>query len=329
MNAMTNSPSIKVVALGRAGAELVANLANMPNVECYETYGENYCWDDYIWSPDSLRGIPFITAISPTKNSEKTPVLKRDWTCLAADMKNMDAVKNFVHCFEQEMCNSLHGADMVLLVISLDCAMSYAACEIVTRMARSIGALTIALLGTPYDDFFPDATHDAIHDVLNEADSVMTFNGYWEGKMNDLTKWHWYDAMAKELLWNATKSAANFTLMKQMLTKSGLAAYGLGVADNASEAIGMALDSLWFECYLYQNPVTAKAGLVTVSADWSSMADTLTDAKTALSDNAPLTRTGRPYWRESQQIIVSAAQWDPSIGPGVGVSIISTGVAFE
>lgn len=329
MKAMTDLPSIKVVALGRANAELVANLANMPNVECYEIYGANYCWDEYIRSPDSLAGAPFIKAVSPTKNSGETPVLKKDWKRLAADMKNLGAVKDFVHGFEQEMRNSLYGADMVLLVISLDCAMSYAACEMIAKIAYSVGALTIALVGTPYDDFFPDATHNAINGVLNEADSVMTSNGYWAVKQGDLTKWHWYDAMAKELLWNATKSATDFNLMKQMFTKSGLAAYGVGVGDNTNEAIEMAFDSLWFECYRYQHPVAATAGLVTVSADWSSMADVLTDAKTTLSYNAPLTRTGRPYWRETQQIIVSAAQWDPCAGPGVGVSIISTGVAFE
>lgn len=329
MSQLTGSPSIKVVALGRASIQLVEDLPIMAGVDYCKISGADYSWEDYVWSPVSLNQLPFIKDISRLS----TPVLENEWAHVANDLKNLDAVRALVQNREQEIIMRLQGADMVLLVISLDCALSYAASEIIAELSRDTGALTIALIGAPYGCFSCDASHNVINNVLGIVDSVITSEGIWAFESDGRTKWCWgYETTApKDLLWCATKSEASFNSLKQLFTQSGRSVCGHGLGDSVIEAIGEALDQEifhWFDSY--EKPATAKSALVSVLADWQTIGNVMDEVKSALCHNAPLARTEKPYWHGDQQFLVTASE-DESwlMAPYISVNIISTGVVFE
>lgn len=333
MSQLDVSPSIKVIALGRASIELVRDLPMMLGVDCCQISGADYYWEDYVWSPAPMNKAPLIKDISRIKPGFSIPVLESEWPHVAKDIKNLDAVRALVQSHELEIVTRLQDTDMVLLVISLDCAMSYAASEMIAKLSRNTGALTIAMIGAPYGCFLHEATHNVINNVLSVVDSVITSEGIWACESDGRTKWCWgYEATApKDLLWCATKSEADFNLLKQLFTQSGRSVCGHGLGDSVIEAIGEALDQEifhWFDSY--GKPATAKSALVSVLADWQTIGNVLNEVRAVLCNNAPLAGTRKHYWHGAQQFLVTAAEEESwLIGSTIFVNIISTGVAFD
>lgn len=334
MSQLTGSPSIKVVALGRASIQLVEDLPIMAGVDYCKISGADYSWEDYVWSALPLNNASLIKELSRIKYRHSLPVLKSDWKYVAEDLKKLDTVKALVQSREQEILTRLQGADMVLLVISLDNELSYAACEILAKLSRDTGALTIALIGAPYYDFIPDATRTAINSVLNQADSVIASDGMWNGSNFKKLKWGWWHQtdVPNNLLGYAAKSNANFNQLKQMFTQSGRSVCGQSFGDSVVEAVECTLYQSLFQWFHRDGYVVdvATSGLVTVSADWQSVGNVLDEVKAILSQNAPLTDTGKPYWHGAQQLIVTAAEDDSWLmAPYISVNIISTGVELK
>lgn len=333
MSQLAVSPSIKVVALGRASIELVGDLPFIPEVNYSQISGADYSWKDYILSPEAMNNAPIITDISLIKSEFSTPVLESEWPHVANDLKNMDAVRALLQSYEQEIITCLQGADMVLLVISLDCAMSYAASEIIAELSRNTGALTIAMIGVPYGYFLHEATHNVINNVLSIVDSVITSEGIWACESDGRTKWYWgYETTApKDILWCATKSMTDFNALKKLFTQSGRSVCGHGLGDSVVEAVNEALDQeifYWFDSY--GKPATATSALVSVLADWQNIANVMDEVKTVLCNNAPLAGARKYYWHGAQQFLVTAAEEESwLIGSTIFVNIISTGVSVE
>jgi len=333
MSQLAVSTSIKVIALGRASIELVEDLPIMPGVDFSQISGAEYNWKDYVWSSAVISNAPLIKDISRIKSGLRLPVLKSEWPHLVNDLKNLDAVKTLVQSHELEIITHLQGAGMVLLVISLDCAMSYAASEVIAKLSRDTGALTIAMIGAPYGCFLHEATHDIINNVLSIVDSVITTEGIWACESGGRTKWCWgYEATApKDILWCATKSEADFNALKQLFTRSGRSVCGHGLGDSVVEAVNEALDQEsfhWFDSY--GKPATSTSALVSVLADWQTIANVMDEVKTVLCHNVPLAGTRKPYWHGAQQFLVTAAEEESwLIGSTIFVNIISTGVMFE
>lgn len=327
------SPSIKVIALGRASIKLVEDLPVMPRVDYCQISGADYSWEEYIWSPEVMNNAPLIKEISRIKSGLSTPVLESEWPHVANDLKNLDAVQALVQSHELEIITHLQGAGMVLLVISLDCAMSYAASEMLAKLSRDTGALTIAMIGAPYGCFLYEATHDVINNVLSVVDSIITSEGIWACESGGRTKWCWgYEATApKDILWCATKSEDDFNALKQLFTQSGRSVCGHGLSDSVVEAVNEALDQELFYCFdSYGKPATATSALVSVLADWQTIANVMDEVNTVLCNNAPLAGTKKPYWRGAQQYLITAAEEESwLIGSTIFVNIISTGVVFE
>lgn len=132
-------------------------------------------------------------------------------------------------------------------------------------------------------------------------------------------------------MWCATKSEADFNALKQLFTQSGRSVYGHGLVDSVVEAVNEALDQErfhWFDSY--GKPATATSALVSVLADWQTIANIMDEIKTELCHNTPLAGTRKRYWHGAQQFIVTAAEEESwLIGSTIFVNIISTGVAFE
>lgn len=333
MSQLAGSTSIKVVALGRASIQLVEDLPIMTGVDYCQIVGADYRWEDYKGPTAASKNTPLIKELSRVKLTWRSLLLENDWVQVANDIKNIDAVKALVQSREQEIQAHLQSADMVLLVVSLDCALSYAACEVIAKLSRETGALTIAMIGTPYDCHFCDATHNVINNVLNIVDSVISSEGIWGSANGNPTNWCWgYETTApKDLLWCATKSEADFNLLKQLFTQSGRSVCGHGLGDSVVEAVGEALDQElfhWFDSY--GKPATATSALVSVLADWQTIGNILDEVQTVLCHNAPLAGIRNRYRHDSQQFLVTAAEEESwMIGSTIYINIISTGVAFE
>jgi hypothetical protein len=333
MSQLAVPPSIKVIALGKASIQLVEDLPIMAGVDYSQISGADYNWKDYVWSPEAMNNAPLIKDLSRIKLGFSTPILESEWPHVANDLKNMEAVSAFVQSREQEILSRLHDADMVLLVISLDCALSYAASEMIAKLSRDTGALTIAMIGTPYGCFLHEATHNVINDVLNVVDSVITSEGIWACESDGRIKWCWGSETTapKDLLWCATKSEADFNALKKLFTQSGRSVYGHGLGDSVVEAVREALDQEifhWFDSY--GKPATAKSALVSVLADWQTIGNVMDEVMTVLCNNAPLAGTTKRYWHGVQQFLVTAAEEESwLIGSTIFVNIISTGVVFE
>lgn len=327
------SPSIKVIALGRASIKLVEDLPVMPRVDYCQISGAEYNWKDYVWLSEAMNNAPLIKEISHIKSGLNTPVLESEWPHLVNDLKNLDAVKTLVLSHQLEIITRLQGADMVLLVISLDCAMSFATGEMLAKLSRDTGALTIAMIGAPYGCFLHEATHNVINNVLSSVDSVITSEGIWACESDGRTKWCWgYETTAPtDILWCATKSEADFNALKKLFTQSGRSVYGHGLGDSVVEAMNEALDQelfYWFDSY--GKPAKATSALVSVLADWQTIGNVMDEVKTVLCNNAPLAGTKKPYWHGAQQYLVTAAEEESwLIGSTIFVNIISTGVVFE
>jgi hypothetical protein len=333
MNQLKGSPSIKVVALGRASIQLVEDLPIMHGVDYCQISGANFSWKDYVWSPASMNKAPFIKDISRIKFGLNAPVLENECAHVVNDLRDLDELSTLVQNGKQEIIMRLQGADMVLLVISLDCAMSYAASEIIAELSRDTGALTIAMIGAPYGCFLHEATHNVMNNLLSVVDSVITSEGIWACESDGRTKWCWgYETTApKDLLWCATKSETDFKALKQLFTKSGRSVCGHGLGDSSVEAVNEALDQerfYWFDSC--GKPATASSALVSVLADWQTIAHVMDEVKTTLCHNAPLAGTRKNYWHGVQQLHITAAEEESwMIGTTIFVNIISTGVAFE
>lgn len=333
MSQLAVSPSIKVVALGRASIELVEDLPSMPGVDYCQISGAEYNWEEYVWLPEAMNNAPLIKDISRIKSGLSTPVLESEWPHVANDLKNLDAVSALVLSHKQEIITRLQEADMVLLVVSLDCALSYAASEMIAKLSRDTGALTIAMIGAPYGCFLHEATHNVINNVLSSVDSVITSEGIWACESDGRTTWCWgYETTApKDILWCATKSEADFNALKKLFTQSGRSVYGHGLGDSVVEAMNEALDQelfYWFDSY--GKPATAKSALVSVLADWQTIGNVMDDVKTVLCHNAPLAGKRKSYWHGAQQFLVTAAEEESwLIGSTIFVNIIATGVVFE
>ena len=189
------------------------------------------------------------------------------------------------------------------------------------------------MIGTPYDCHLCDATHNAINNVLNIVDSVISSEGIWGGANDDTISWCWgYEATApKDLLWCATKSEADFNSLKHLFTQSGRSVCGHGLGDSVAEAVEEALNQElfhWFDSY--SKHATATSALVSVLTDWQTIGNVLDEVKTALCHNAPLAGTRKRYWHGAQQFLVTAAEEESwMIGSTIFVNIISTGVMFE
>jgi hypothetical protein len=333
MSQLAVPPSIKVVALGRASIQLVEDLPIMAGVDYSQISGADYSWKDYVWSPVPMNIAPLIKDVSRIKSGLRVPVLESEWPLLANDLKNLDAVRALVQSHELEIITRIQGADMVLLVISLDCAMSYAASEMIAKLSRDTGALTIAMIGAPYGCFLHEATHNVINNMLCVVDSVITSEGIWACESDGRTKWCWgYETTApKDILWCATKSEADFNALKQLFTRSGRSVCGHGLGDSVVEAMNEALDQElfhWFDSC--GKPATSTSALVSVLADWQTIANVLDEVKTVLCHNVPLARTRKPYWHGAQQFSVTAAEEESwLIGSTIFGNITSTGVVFE
>lgn len=333
MSQLAVPPSIKVIALGKASIQLVEDLPIMAGVDYSQISGADYNWKDYVWSPEAMNNAPLIKDLSRIKLGFSTPVLKSEWPHVANDLKNLDAVRALVQSHELEIITRLQAADMLLLVISLDCALSYAASEMIAKLSRDTGALTIALIGAPYGCFLHEATHNVINNVLSSVDSVITSEGIWACESDGRTKWCWgYETTApKDILWCATRSEADFNALKKLFIQSGRSVYGHGLGDSVVEAMNEALDQelfYWFDSY--GKPANATSALVSVLADWKTIANVMDEVKTVLCNNAPLAGTKKPYWHGAEQYLVTAAEEEPwLIGSTIFVNIISTGVVFE
>ncbi len=127
--------SIKVIGIGDNGNLLIAEMQDHLSGKDYK------CDVDFISIQD---GAEIFNARAQTSR------LSLD---VASIVQNRAAIsREWVREFQEKIEFWLSGAQLVLLIVSLDSNLAFAVCDVVTRLARNSGALTIVQVGTPLVD---------------------------------------------------------------------------------------------------------------------------------------------------------------------------------
>lgn len=323
-------PSIKVIGIGRTGIERMQSIASGPDAMA------SHVRADYL----SIRFNGRITrGIEPPDMEWTMPLNYHRWREVADDLRNVAFARQKIQGMERELSAYVKGADVVLLLIGLDNAMSFAACDTVARIARESGALTVALVGVPYGHHYEDTTdeslqvasHDAVNRILHEADCVITSEGIWAGSTIESVSWDFgYQSMAPcqllSAVWAASTTGDGLDRLKSVLSSSGKAVYGGGAGHSMREAVENALDSLdlWFDTY--GKTTTATSGIVIVSGNPKSVNAMLNEAQIELAQIAPLKIPGG--FNSEMLFLAEPDDRTEIYGGYMLVSIISTGIEF-
>jgi hypothetical protein len=323
-SAESRVPSIKVIGLGRTGINLMQSMPIGPDALI------NYEQVDYL----SIRFNGRITRGIESPDMEWTmPLNYHSWREVADDLHNVAFARQKIHGMERELSAYVKNADVVLMLIGLDNAMSFAACDTVARIARESGALTVALVGMPYGYKYESmplriASHDAVNRILKEANCVITADGLWSGSANEFMTWDWYlhgDAPTGLLSAILTASATEDCLgkLKAMLSKSGEAHYELGLGDSAQDAVEYALKMRqdWFDCY--EKTTTTDSVIVIVSDHTSSVNTRLNEVKAAF---AQISSSKMPHLGSKPEILFLSVADDQLPDGFFFVNVISTGI---
>jgi len=323
-------PCIKVIGIGRTGLELMHSMQSGPDALA------GYVQADYL----SIRFNGRITRGVEVPDLEWTVPLNYHRQHEAADdLHNVAQARQKIPNMERELSAYVNGADVVLMLIGLDNAMSFASCDTVARIARESGALTVALVGVPYGERCEDfpgeslrvASHDAVNRILREADCVIATDGIWAGSTIESVSWNWgYQSFVPQSLlsavWVEATTKGSLDRLKKVLSKSGKAVHGFGLWRSAQEAVEEALEERhrWFDSY--GKTATAASGVVIVSGHPKSVNAMLKKTRIELARIAPLKI---PHWGGKPEMLFLAVADDRLEVDGYfSVSIISTGIEF-
>lgn len=328
--AKARMPSMKVIGIGGSGLALMQSMQAGPDALV------GHVQPDYL----SIRFNGRITrGVEPPDMEWAVPLNYHRWREVADDLNNVAAARQKLPGMERELTAYVKDADVVLLLVSLDNAMSFAACDTVAKIARNSSALTVVLVGAPYGhrlEEAPDkslriASHGAVNKILREADCVIALDGMWKSYTIESVCWDFgYQSSAPcqllSAVWAASTTGGGIDRLKSVLAKSGKAVYGDGVGHSVREAVEDALDERhhWFGAY--GKTFTAASGIVIVSGHPKSVNAILEKARAELARIAPLKI---PHWGGKPDMLFLAVADDRLEVDGYfSVSIISTGIGF-
>lgn len=231
---------------------------------------------------------------------QKIPGMARE---LSDDLQNMAAMKQRIPGMERELSEYVKGADIVLLLVSLDNAMSFAACDAVAKIARNSGALVVVLAGAPYggrnyisDESLRMASHDAVNRVLNEADCVFASEGLWTGSTTKSVCWDFsfsagFPCTLLSAAWATSITGGSFNELRRVLSGSGRAVYGFGTRigeETIEEVIKRAFEYRDSWLGSYGKTEVASSGVIIVSAPPKSVNARLDEVRAELAHIEPL-----------------------------------------
>lgn len=323
-------PSLKVIGMGRSSLALMQSMQAGPNAL------PSHIHADYL----AIRFNGRITRGISSPDLEWTvPLNYYRWREVADDLQKMASMRQRIPGMERELSEHVKGADIVLLLVSLDNAMSFAACDAVAKIARNSGALTVVLVGVPYgqrhedisDESLRITSHDAVNRVLNEADCVIAMDGFWAGSTIESVSWHfgWECLLPCSLLsaaWATSITGGGFNRLKRMLSRSGRAVHGSGIGNSAQEAVEEAFKDQyrWFDSH--GKTAVASSGVIIVSAHSKSVGARLDEVRSKLARIKPLEI---PQWGGKPDMLLLAAPDDRlQDDKYFCVDIVSTGIEF-
>lgn len=322
-------PSMKVIGIGESGLALVHSMQAGPDAL------PSHIQADYL----AIRFNARITRVISSPNLElAVPFNYHRWHEVADDLRNMAAMRQRIPGMERELSQYVKGADIVLLLVSLDNAISFVACDAVARVARESGVLTVALVGTPYGqccEGFPSesllrASHDAVNRILGEVDCAITTDGSWAGSPLEPVIWDFgfQSSVPRHLLsaaWAAAIAGDGFDRLKRVLSGSGRAAHGFGLGRSARDAVEEAFEvQQWLD--KYGEAAVASSGVVIVSAHPESVDSRLDEIRSELARIQPLEI---PQWGGKPDMLLLAAPDDRLENDQYFfLDIISTGIEF-
>lgn len=316
--------SIKVIALGYASLGLVDALRPFDEVAFFKVANS---------SPTQLNASSFLAPLIKGTHLAKSQSMA-DAISFIQDAETIQSLNDHALAQAREIAQQLEGAQLLIVLLSLDSAMSFASYEHLINSCRSTGACVLTLLAMPFIEAIPSLHQNIITQVSDLSDCVIASEGFWVKNKDESSTWFWDEQQSalEDLLQYATKSRAHLTRLTHLLNDAGPAVYSSALGNTADEALAEALSAssnTWIE--QGNTIMQADAGLITLEASQNMLDDELMQLRQTLRRNTPLTDKSPPYWRKADQwllhgILTPAFEIDMQM---VSVRVLSLGLSFN
>ena len=211
----------------------------------------------------------------------------------------------------------LSGAELILLIVSLDSDFAFTVCDEVAKLARNSGAFTVVQVGTPLVDTCEGLVLDgknvvqtaaAIARLEQESDCFYTGFDYWLPSLSetDTSEWYWGASIIQSLIDAARYSSDDeFHKLRTLFKQVGEARLGIGIFEqNIDDLVEQALDPRWNRSSRAGEIMhTASIGFIVVHSHPQSIDHALNSVKAVINRNSPLKSTGKPYWRDDSEFV--------------------------
>ena len=273
-------------------------------------------WDAEIagWPKEGVLCIDSVGHIRQclTVDSDVFPQ-KNGWQRCCEALPSLGLKKAQFKTVEKEVTSFIQAADWLFMVVMLDNAMAFAACDEIAKIAKNAGVLTMAYVGMPgsarsypgedavHNDLLKKYSREAIDRMLGACDLVLPDEGSWsyDGWTTD------HHDTALDLISSAIESKEHTDQFTAMLTTASMGFYGLGISDNVHEAIQDALDPDM--SYFRQDnvgPFTNKGAIIMVTGHPEMVESLKNDVMIALRHPPADLGGSCPFWRGGQNWMV-------------------------
>ena len=273
-------------------------------------------WDAEIagWPKENVLCIDSVGHIRQclTVDSDVFPQ-KNGWQRCCDALPFLSLKKAQFRTVEKEVASFIRAADWLFMVVMLDNAIAFAACDEIAKIAKNAGVLTMAYVGMPgsarsypgeeavHNDRLKKYSRDAIDRMLGACDLVLPDEGSWS--YSGWTTGH--HGTALDLISCAIKNKEHADQLTAMLTTAGMGFYGLGISDNVHEAIQDALDpDMSYSCQDSVVPFTHNGAIIMVTSHPEVVESLRNDVVMALRHSPADLGGNCPFWRREQKWMV-------------------------
>ena len=231
----------------------------------------------------------------------------------------------------EDLKQSISGADMVFVAAGLGGGTGTGAAPIIAKIAKEMGALTVAVVTKPFNFEGRSRSRNAEsgwQELSNHVDTIITVpNDRLLSMLNKNSKLTDMLLMADTVLLQAVKGISNlinvpglinadFADLRTIMKEVGPAIMGVGFAsgeNRASEAARKAIDNQLLEDVGVDG---ARGVLVNISASSDSLSlSELEEASTLIHDKV-----------DEDAVVVIGALFDDDLGEEIQITVIATGV---
>jgi hypothetical protein len=250
---------MKVLGVGRGSATMFEAGFDSVGLTFYDVDGWAYAWALLQSEQASrVRTSPIIvenTLIPNTLNFEREIA---SFEGLIADLEGVPKARAYLEAMLGQVKAFAEGEDVIVLLVSLDCSLAFATCDLLAATLKETGATVLALVGAPNADL-PAGNQTCIRRLAACADFVFHLGGYWRAK--------YVDFESKQWVWNRADEIKKLALCLYADIQFRKALIPTPAQTSAQENYGLVarFDASWFQPYESELKAVIELGRLTVS----------------------------------------------------------------